>query len=85
MYSNNQIVCTYYINVNLHVFAYSLISSRVQQTSQFASLVLEISLIQSHLLWGEFSCALCFIIASHSKLAFPFHQVPITAGLREAT
>ena len=37
----------------MHV--YSLISHRVQQTSQFTPLVLELSLIQSHLLWGELS------------------------------
>ena len=32
-----------------------MISPWVQQTLQFTSLVLEISLIRSHLLWGEFS------------------------------
>ena len=37
------------------MYVYSLISHRVQQTSQFTPLVLELSLVRSHLLWGEFS------------------------------
>ena len=51
---------TFIKNVNVNVFVYSLIFPSVQQTSQFTPLVLELSLTQSHLLWGEFSiCALC--------------------------
>ena len=41
--------------LNVNVYVYSLISRRVQQTSQFIPLVLDNSLIRSHLLWGEFS------------------------------
>ena len=40
---------------NVNVYAYSLISHRVQQTLQFTPLVLELSLVRSHLLCGEFS------------------------------
>ena len=46
------------INVDIKkiiVYAYSLISHQVQQTSQFTPLVLELSLIRSHLPWGEFN------------------------------
>ena len=41
--------------VNVNVEVYSLKSPWVQQTLQFTPLVLELSLIRSHLLWGEFS------------------------------
>ena len=37
------------------ILSYSLIFPWVQQTRQFTPLVLELSLIRSHLLWGEFS------------------------------
>ena len=37
------------------MYVYSLISPCIQQTWQFTPLVLELSLLQSHLLWGEFS------------------------------
>ena len=43
------------VNKNVNVYVYSLISYEVQQISQFTPLVLELSLIQSHLLWGELS------------------------------
>ena len=43
------------VNVNVNVEVYSLKSPWVQQTLQFTPLVLELSLVQSHLLWGEFS------------------------------
>ena len=43
------------VNVNINVYVYSLISLRVRQILQFTPLVLEISVIWSHLLWGEFS------------------------------
>ena len=43
------------VNVNVNVEVYSLKSPWVQQTLQFTPLVLELSLIRSHLLWGEFS------------------------------
>ena len=42
-------------HVNVNVCVYGLISPWVQQTSQFTLLVLELSLIWSHVLWGEFS------------------------------
>ena len=60
------------------MYFYSLISNRVQQTSQFTPLVLELSLIWSHLLWGEFS-AFSAANAIHNS-HFSFHQVPIAAG-----
>ena len=43
------------VNVNVNVEVYSLKSPWVQQTLQFTPLVLELSLLRSHLLWGEFS------------------------------
>ena len=47
------------VNANVNVYDYSLISPSVQQASQFTHMVLELSLIQSHL-WGEFNiCAFC--------------------------
>ena len=49
------------------MYVYSLISHRVQQTSQFTSLVLELSLVRSHLLWGEFSAIFCSY--SHSQFS----------------
>ena len=52
-YGKNAIIINVKINLNLYVC--SLISHRVQQTSQFTPLALELSLIWSHLLWGEFS------------------------------
>ena len=73
--------CTQFLSlyINVNVYVYSLISHRVQQTSQFTPLVLELFLIHSHLLLGEFSAFsaanMAFII-----LHFSFHQVPITAG-----
>ena len=62
------------INVNVNVYVYSLISHRVQQTSQFTPLVLELSLVRSHLLWGEFS-AFSAAIAIHNS---PFFVPPGT-------
>ena len=75
--------------INLNVYVYSLISKWVQQISKFTPVVLELSLslslIQSHLLWGEFSiCMLYAAIASHYNLAFLFHQIPITAEWTKA-
>ena len=50
----------------------------VQQTLQFTPLVLELFLMQSHLLWGEFSiCALCCCSYSQS-LQFSFLVSPGT-------
>ena len=43
------------------MYVYSLISQWFQQTSQFTPLVIELSLIRSHLLWGEFSAFLQLI------------------------
>ena len=54
-----------------------MISPWVQQTSQFTPWVLELSLIQSHLLWEEFSiCALCS--SCSQSLQFSFHGPPGT-------
>ena len=60
-----------------------LISPRVQQTAQFTPLVSELTLIRSHLLWGEFSAFSAANAISQFSI-FPFHQVPITAGWTEA-
>ena len=51
------------------MYVYSLISHRVQQTSQFTPLVLELSLARSHLLWGECS-AFSAAIAIHNYPLF---------------
>ena len=49
----------------------------VQQTLQFTPLVLELFLIQSHLLWGEFS--ICTLCCSYSQsLQFSFLVPPGT-------
>ena len=53
------------------VYVYSLISHRVQQTSQFTPLVLELSLVRSHLLWGEFSAFSAAIAIHNSPLFVP--------------
>ena len=50
---------------------YSLISHWVQQTSQFTPLVLELSLVQFHLLWGEFSTFSAAIAIHNSPLFIP--------------
>ena len=60
-----------------------LISPWVQQTAQFTPLVSELSLIRSHLLWGEFSAFSAANAISQFSI-FSFHQVPITAGWTEA-
>ena len=53
------------------MYIYHLISPWVQQNSQFTPLVLELSLIQSHLPRGEFSiCALC--CSCRQSLQFSF-------------
>ena len=53
------------------MYVYSLISHRVQQTSQFTPLVLELSLVQSHLLWGEFSAFSAASAIHNSPLFVP--------------
>ena len=60
------------------MYVYSLIwSPWVQQTSQFTPLVLELSLTQSRLLWGEFS--ICTLCCSYSQsLQFSFLVPPGT-------
>ena len=60
------------INVNVNVYVYSPISHRVQQTSQFTLLVLELSLVRSHLLWGEFSA-----FSAESSAAIAIHNSPL--------
>ena len=57
------------IYVNVNVYVCSLISHRIQQTSEFTPLVLELSCIWSHLLWGEFS-AFSAANAIHNSLFF---------------
>ena len=50
--------CVYkgsWMNINVNVYVYSLISPCVRRSSQFTPLVLDLSLIRSHLLCGEFS------------------------------
>ena len=59
------------------MYVYSLISHQVQQTSQCAPLVLELSLIRSHLIWEEFR-EISTANATHNS-PLSFHQVPITA------
>ena len=59
------------VNVNVNVYVYSLISHRVQQTSQFTPLALELSLVRSHLLWGEFSAFSAAIAIHNSPLFVP--------------
>ena len=55
MLENNVKLVKCKCNVNVNVEVYSLKSPWVQQTLQFTPLVLELSLIRSHLLRGEFS------------------------------
>ena len=52
------------------MYVYSLISHRVQQTSQFTPLVLELSLVRSHL-WGEFSAFSAASVIHNSPLFVP--------------
>ena len=59
------------IQLNVNVYVYSLISHRVQQTSQFTPLVLELSLVRSHLLWGELSAFSAAIAIHNSPLFVP--------------
>ena len=70
------------INVNVNVYVYSLDIpfSRVQQTAQFTPLVSELTLIRSHLLWGEFSA---FSAANDiSQCHFTFHNSPFFRSTR---
>ena len=60
------------VNVNINVYVYRLISPWVQQTLQFTSLVLELSLIRSHLLEGEFSA----FSSANVMHSCPFFFVP---------
>ena len=57
--------------LNVNVYVYSLISHRVQQTSQFTPLVLELFLVRSHLLWGDFSAFSAAIAIHNSSLFVP--------------
>ena len=58
------------------------LSALVQLMAQFTSLGLEISLILSHLLWGELVHFLQLM--PFTIFHFSFNQVPITAGWTEA-
>ena len=59
------------VNVNVHVSVYSLKSPLSSADLQFTPLVLELFLMQSHLLWGEFSiCALCCSYSQSLQLSF---------------
>ena len=58
-------------NANVNVYVYSLISHRVQHTSQFTPLVFELSLVRSHLLWREFSAFSAAIAIHNSPLFVP--------------
>ena len=57
--------------MNVNVYVYSLISHQVQQILQFTPLVLELSLVRSHLLWGEFSAFSAAIAIHNSPLFVP--------------
>ena len=59
------------VNVNVNVYVYSLISHRVQQTSQLTPLVFELSFAWFHLLWGEFSAFSAAIAIPNSPLFVP--------------
>ena len=65
------------VSVNINVEVYSLKSPWVQQTLnlQFTPLVLELSLIRSHLLWGEFS-AFSVANAIHNFSSFRSTRYP---------
>ena len=67
------------VNKIINVHVYSLISHRVQQTSQFTPLVLELSLVRSHLPWGEFS-AFSAAIAIHNSPLFVPPRYPSLLG-----
>ena len=64
---------------NANVDVYSLKSLWVQQTIQFTPLVLELSLIHSHLLWGEFS-TFSTTNASHNFPIFHSTRYPLLLG-----
>ena len=69
------------VKTNVNVYVYSLISLWVQQTSQFIPLVLELSLIRSHLLWGELSVfSAANSIHNSSFFVPPGPTVGITVG-----
>ena len=68
------------INVNVYVYSLDIPFSRVQQTAQFTPLVSELTLIRSHLLWGEFSA---FSAANDiSQCHFTFHNSPFFRSTR---
>ena len=67
------------LNVNVNVEVYSLKCPWVQQTLQFTPLVLELSLIRSHLLWGEFS-AFSAADAIHNFSSFCSTRYPSLLG-----
>ena len=58
------------INKNVNVYVYGLIS-RVQQTSHFTPLVLQLSLVWSHLLWGQFRAFSAAVAIHNSPLFVP--------------
>ena len=59
------------VNVNVNVSVYSLKSPLSSADLQFTPLVLELFLIQSHLLWGEFSiCAHCCSYSQSLQFSF---------------
>ena len=75
-----QFALTSKINVNVYVYSLDIPFSRVQQTAQFTPLVSELTLIRSHLLWGEFSA---FSAANDiSQCHFTFHNSPFFRSTR---
>ena len=70
-------------DVNVNVDVYGLIYPWVQQTLRFTHLVLGLSLLRTHLFWGEF-CAFSAANAIPNFTIFLFRQVSITAGWAEA-
>ena len=64
----------------MYVYSLDIPFSRVQQTAQFTPLVSELTLIRSHLLWGEFSA---FSAANDiSQCHFTFHNSPFFRSTR---
>ena len=68
----------------IYMLVYRLISHWVQQTSQFTPVVLERSLMQSHLLWGEFNAFSAANAIHNSPIAVPpgTHHCWVDRGMR---
>ena len=62
------------LNVDVNMYVYNPITPSIQQTLQLTPLVLELSLIWSHFLWGEFSA----FSAANAVHNFPMFVPPGT-------